>query len=189
MKIEKALKLRKKIKNKKPDFVRQEFHKRKKLSKKVWRKPKGSKSKLRLKKAHKKLVTPGYGSPNEVKGMHASGICGVRISNLKDIDNIKKNAGAVISGKVGTRKKIQLIEELLKRKISILNVKEPEKYIEKVKSEREERKKKKKKKEEKPKEKLTKKKEEKESIEDKLSEEEKKKVEKKEIDRLLTKKF
>ena len=54
---------------KKPTFVRQGSHKLKRIANKVkWRRPKGYHSKLKAGKAHRKSVSIGYGSPNEIKG-------------------------------------------------------------------------------------------------------------------------
>ncbi|MBD3204610.1 50S ribosomal protein L32e [Candidatus Woesearchaeota archaeon] len=183
----KLLELRKKIKSKKPDFVRQDVNKLSRLKTK-WRKPKGYHSKLKLKKGGQKLVSPGYGSPKEVKGLHKSGLRPVRVFNLDDLDSIdKKTEGIVIGSSVGTKKRIAVIKKALEKKIEILNIKEPEKYVSEKEKEFTKRKKQKEK-EEKKKQKESKE-VKKESIEDKLTDEEKKKMGKKEIDRLLTKKF
>ena len=65
---ENLLQLRKRIKAKKPNFVRQDSHKQKEVKKK-WRKPKGMQSKMRLKKkGYRKSVSIGYGSPKKVNG-------------------------------------------------------------------------------------------------------------------------
>ena len=60
MSIKELLELRKQIKNKKPDFIRQDAHKKKKLGKK-WRKARGLHSKIRLKlRGRGKFVSNGY---------------------------------------------------------------------------------------------------------------------------------
>ena len=46
MELKEELELRKKIKSKKPDFIRQDFHK--KRLKKKWKRPRGLHSKVRL---------------------------------------------------------------------------------------------------------------------------------------------
>lgn len=185
-----SLSLRKKIKAKKPNFTRQESHKRIRLKGDGWRKPKGSKSKLRLRKAHKQIVVPGYGSPRDVKDMHPSGLNILWVETLSDIETIPVDTGIMIASTVGLRKKIALLKALITKKAIVLNVKDPQKFIDdaekKIKASKEEKKKKKelKKSKDKKSEKKSKKKDE--SIEDKLSDEEKKKIEKKEIDKLLT---
>ncbi|MBN2368538.1 hypothetical protein JXC34_05960 [Candidatus Woesearchaeota archaeon] len=165
-------------------FLRQDTHKKKRLSK-TWRKPRGCDSKQRLRMQNRPIVNPGYGSPGNQKGIHKSGLEIVFVEKASDIDSFdQKKQGAIVSGKVGLKTKILLVEKLLKEGIKILNITNPEEYL---KIKKESLKKKKSRKEEQKEEKETKKTEEKKSIEDKLSEEEKKKIEKKDIDKLLTK--
>ena len=54
--MKELLELKKKIKKKKPNFTRQETHKKSKLKKK-WRRPKGIQSKLRL---NKRAIKRGF---------------------------------------------------------------------------------------------------------------------------------
>ncbi|MBN1502033.1 hypothetical protein JW930_00685 [Candidatus Woesearchaeota archaeon] len=167
-------------------FIRDDWYKKKRLST-SWRKPRGVNSKRRLKKGKEKIVSIGYGSPkrekNQIKGKEP-----VRISNLSQLSGIKSDQGIVISGKIGAKKRCKLIQKAVENKIMILNIKDAQAYLNKIK---ELKNKKSKEKEEKEKAKVKKEvtKPGKESIEDKLSEEEKKELEKKEVDRLLTKKF
>jgi large subunit ribosomal protein L32e len=176
----------KEIKRKKnPKFLRQDSYKKKRLGK-SWRKPRGWDSKLRKRMQRQVIVQPGYGSPASIKGFHISGL---EIIHVKTIDDVKrmnpKVHGAIISGKLGTRKRLEIMTELVKSKITILNINKPEEYIKSKQDMIEARKKEKQVRKEEPKKEEPKKK----SIEDALSEEEKKKLEKKEIDKLLTKKF
>ncbi len=178
------VKFKKEKKSKNPDFIRQDHHKKKKLAK-LWRKPRGIDSKKRLMKNNRVIVKPGYGTPDELRGYDKEGRKIIYIESIKDISKIDpKKQVAVIARKIGFKKKIEMLKEVKKSEIVLLNIRDIDAYI---KRHQEKRKAKKKQKKEEPK-KETKKKEEK-SIEDKLSEEEKKKLEKKEIDKLLTKKF
>ena len=188
------LELRKQIKRKKPDFIRQCHTKKTRLTAK-WRKPKGIHSKMREKrKGHRKSPSPGYGSPKKVKGLHVLGLKSVRIISNKDLGNIDaNNEGIILSATLGLRKKIEIIKKAVEKKIKILNIKDPEQFLKSVEKQM---KKKKETKEAKTKEKEKKKKEKekkitakkKEKLAEKLTEEEKKEQEKKEQDKLLIKK-
>lgn len=173
---------------KNPKFVRQDNYKKSRLPS-SWRKPRGWDSKLRKRMQGQAVVDPGYGSPKELRGVHKSGLVPVVVKNLEELkkQSPKENI-IIVSGRIGMKKRLLLLEAISAQKFKVLNIKNPDAYI-KEKQDAMSKKKETKvvKKEEKAKEEV--KKEEKESIEDKLSDEEKKKLEKKEIDRLLTKKF
>ncbi len=188
------LKLRRTLKKKKIDFIRQDFKKKKRL-KKEWRKPKGIHSKIRLAKGgHRKKVEVGYKSPKLVRGFHRSGLKIKLVNSFKDIENVDKNKeGIIIAKTVGLRKKIELIKKIIENGITILNIRDPKEYLKKIeeslKEKKEEGEKRKQIKEKKGKEKKVKEKEEKkEELAEKIEKEEKDK-EKKEKDKLLTKRI
>ncbi|MFH0874343.1 MAG: eL32 family ribosomal protein [archaeon] len=185
------LNIRKKLKSKKPAFIRQSTHKVRRLQNKIrWRRPHGYQSKVQRGIGHKKMVSPGYGSPSLVRALDRKGFAKILIFNVKDLEKVnKKEEGIVVSATVALKNKIAILQKAVDLKIKVLNIKEPEKFIEKVKLRFDKKKEEKVKVKEVKKQKEAKKEEKKESIEDKLSDEEKKKLEKKEIDRLLTKKF
>jgi len=189
----KKLDLREQIKNKKPTFLRQCAHKRGRLANK-WRRPKGLHSKMRKKlKGYRKSPSPGYGSPNEVKGVHPSGLKQILVNSIKDLEKIESDSGIILSSKIGLRKKIELVKEAIEKKIKILNIKDPNLFLksteEKIKKKKEAKEAKTKEKEKKKKEKEKKVAEKKEKeLAEKLTEEEKKEKEKKEQDKLLIKK-
>lgn len=171
-----------------PKFRRQDDYKKKRLKASSWRKPRGWDSKLRKRMQAQPVVDAGYGSPKELRGMHKSGLWIIVIKTVEDLKSLDpKKHGIVVSGKLGDKKKLVLLKEAAKAKFRVLNIKDPESYVKAKESliakkkETKEVKEDKAKKEAKP--------SDSESIEDKLSEEDKKKLEKKEIDRLLTKKF
>ncbi|NTV22941.1 MAG: hypothetical protein HGA85_01010 [Nanoarchaeota archaeon] len=187
--MDKLLKVKAEKKAKNPTFKRQDSYKKKRLPE-SWRRPRGWDSKLRKRMQRQIIVEPGYGTPAALRGMDKQGRMICVVSTMKDIDAMApKTHSAIISGRVGFKKASLLIQELLKKKIQILNFKSPEEYLksrqkkqEEAKQERDELAKKKEAK------KPAKQKEEKVSIDDKLTDEEKKKLEKKEIDKLLTRK-
>ncbi len=190
MTIKDLIELRKKMKAKKPDFIRQDFHK--KRLKKKWLKPRGSDSKMRQKiKDKPKVVSTGYGSPKSIRGFDNSGLKPVIVSNTKSLEKInKEKEGIIIMRTVGKKKRYDIVKKASKNSITILNVKDVSGFLSRIEKELKERKgrkeKLKEKREKKKKEGKKEKKEEK--LADKLTEEEKKKEEKKEKDKILTKK-
>ena len=110
MEIKKALKTRKRAKIKKPKFKRQE-HSMKKL-KKTWRRPLGKRSKLRMKeKARGKRPSIGYRSPKNVRYLSPQGLREVRVSNLKEMKEVKKDSEiAILNRTLGKRKRNEMIK-------------------------------------------------------------------------------
>ncbi len=191
MTIAEMLKVRATIKRKKPVFIREEAKKIKKLSKMGWRKPRGWHNKMRHGfKGHRRCVEPGWGSPAEVKGLHRSGLQMIPINTIAELAKIDPaKQGIIIAANVGTKKKMDIIDAAVKKKITILNIKDPAKFVEgkkalfqKNKDERLAKKEAKKKKAEaKPKKSIEQK------VEKAESDEEKKEHEKKELDKALIK--
>ncbi len=179
---------KKEKRKKNPNFIRQDANKKKRLSKK-WRKPRGEHSKQRNRIRNQPLVGPGYGTPKELRGKHFSGLDIIYLASIVQVEQINpKTQGVIVSGKIGLRKRIPILKELVKKKITILNIPNPEEFINIKEEELKKTKKQTKKTDEKKKTEKKEKLKEEKSIEDKLSDEEKKKIEKKEIDKLLTKK-
>lgn len=119
--LKKLLEHRKKMKKKKPEFVRQEYNRRKKLPKN-WRRPRGVHSKLRLRRRGKPArVAIGYGTPKQVKHLTKDGLKKVIICNLNDFKSLKKGEIAIISKTVGDRKKLEILKEAQKSGIKIHN--------------------------------------------------------------------
>jgi len=185
------LELRKKLKKRKPDFLRQDAHKVKRLKKK-WRAPKGIHSKMRRKlRGYRKQPSIGYSSPKKVRYLHPSGLKEILVHNLKNLENINpKIEAAVIAKTVGVRKKIELLKKTKELKINVLNVKNIDEFIKKVEEKFKKQKEKAAKREEekkKAKEEALKKAKEKKEKEKEKTEEEKKKEEEKEKKAVLEK--
>ncbi len=196
--MEKAVEIRNKMKKKKPVFIKQMGRQITRLKKK-WRKPRGSDSKIKVgKKDYPKKIKKGYKGPKEARGLSREGFGIVVVYTLSQLSNIDKTKEIVCIGKIGQRKKIDIVKKCSELGLKVLNVKNPSEFLKDVedkisknKEEKakkaEEKKKSAEKKEEKSKEG---KKESKENIESKVdnqeSEEEEKK-EKKEKDKILTK--
>lgn len=139
---EKTLKLRERIKKKKPAFVRQESWRYIRL-KENWRKPKGIDNKMRKKvKGWPATVNVGYRGPKAARGLHPSGYKEVLVYNTEDLKGIDPKTQAIrIAHTVGKRKRARILVEARKKKITILNLKEVKEEVkeEKVTEEAEEK--------------------------------------------------
>ena len=121
--MKELLEIRKELKERKPEFIRQDTQKRKKLSLK-WRRPKGIHSKMRHHfKGKRSSPSPGYKSPSKVRGLHASGLKIVRVYSLGDIEKIRKGIeGIVVSGQVGIKKAHVMLKRAKELGIDVLNL-------------------------------------------------------------------
>ena len=181
--MKKLLELRNEMKKKKPTFLRQEAHKRKKLGKK-WLRPKGRDSKMRRKmRGYRRTPSVGYASPRKVKGLTRDGFIERVVETMKDLKNISKEEIIILSRRLGLKKKILLLKEIEKQGLKVGNVEDIPKFLKDVDEKFKTKKKESKEKEEhkkKSKEDSLKKAEEKKKEEEKKTEEEKEKEEKEE---------
>jgi len=129
---QKALRARKRVKKKKPTFVRSESWRYVKL-KESWRRPRGLDHKMRRKiKGWPPTVSVGYKGPKVARGLHPSGYKEVLVHNAKEIANIDpKTEVARIAHTVGKKKRVQILAEAKKCKVFILNFKPAKELIEK----------------------------------------------------------
>lgn len=176
--------LRKQINARRPKFIMQDSQKRKEVPDYKWRKPKGLKSKVRHQKwGRPAMPGPGFRGPAEVRGLHSSGLIPVLVHTITQIEQIDAKTQGAIIAKVGGRRKTELLEACKQKKITTLNVKNPDEEISKIKSEvkarQEKRKMITKRKEERTKAKAPEKKEEKKP--------ETKEEERKEMEKVITK--
>lgn len=184
--MKELLKLRRERKKRKPKFVRQEIHKRKKLKSK-WRAPKGMHSKMRRKfKGKLKLPSVGFSSPRKVKGLTREGYKKVLVHNLAELNRIKEGEIAELSRTMGLRKKLELLKKIKESALKVTNVKKIPETIKKIEEKLAE--KKKKAKERKEKKVKAKPKEKKKKPKKEISTEEKEKKEKEEKRKALEKK-
>jgi large subunit ribosomal protein L32e len=122
---EQSLKLRKALKAKKPNFLREDYQKRACIPL-PWRRPRGVHSKLRHRFAgHRALVNPGYGSPKEAYGLSPSGYEQILVHTISELQKLNsKTQGAILGSTIGLPRKIALLTEAKKLGVRVLNVKD-----------------------------------------------------------------
>ncbi len=118
------LELKKEMKRRMPDFVRQESWRYVRI-KENWRRPRGIDSKMRL---HKKGYPPcprvGYRTPKLVRGLHPSGYEEVLVYNVEDVKNkvTDPSRQAIrIASTVGRKKRMEIIKLADELGIKVLN--------------------------------------------------------------------
>ncbi len=136
----KALRVRARVKSKKPAFVRPESWRYMRL-KENWRRPRGLDHKIRRKiKGWPASVSTGYRGPKIARGLHPSGYIEVLVYNLGDLKKIDPTTQAIrIAHTVGKRKRVGIITEARKKKITILNLKKTREAAEEEKKAAEEK--------------------------------------------------
>ncbi|MFP4626672.1 MAG: 50S ribosomal protein L32e [Natronomonas sp.] len=106
----------------KPQFNRQDYHKKKRTPT-SWRKPRGNLSKQRRGvKGKGQLVQAGFRSPKAARGKHPSGFEEVHVENPADLDGVDPDREAVrIGASVGARKRERIEEVAADEEIRVLN--------------------------------------------------------------------
>ena len=110
---------------KKPKFLRVDWHKKIRLGRGVkknqkWHGAKGRHNKLRLnRKGHSRRPKIGWGTPKGIKNL-VLGSKYVRVENVAELLSVKKEFGIII-GKVGAKKRAEIIAKANEMKFKILN--------------------------------------------------------------------
>lgn len=106
----------------KPQFNRQDHHKKKRVPT-SWRRPRGGLSKQRRGvKGKGDTVEAGFRTPNAIRGLHPSGFEEVRVHTVDDLDGVDGDTQAVrIASKVGARKRERIEERAETEGIRVLN--------------------------------------------------------------------
>jgi large subunit ribosomal protein L32e len=117
------LKTRKEIKNRTPDFLREEWFRYKRIPKN-WRRPDGISSKMRINlKYRPSKVRVGFRGPREIRGLHSSGFEEVMVYNVDDLENLDpKTQAARIGSSVGTKKRMDIEKKAEELDVRILNM-------------------------------------------------------------------
>lgn len=118
-----ALKKRAEIDSRRPEFLRQEWHRRKRLQGVKWRKPQGDHSKMRQHYGYRpNVVSIGYGGPKGARYLHPSGFKEVRVWNPKDLEKINpEQEAARVAHQVGMKKRLEIEEKADELGIRVLN--------------------------------------------------------------------
>jgi len=124
--IDRLLRLRRRLKARKPEFKRYCAHKKLRLRNKSWRRPRGLDNKLRIRYGGKKsgriVVNIGFGSPKAVRGLHPSGYEEVLVYNPADLDKINPERQAVrIASNVGMKKRLAIEDKAKELGLKVLN--------------------------------------------------------------------
>ena len=86
------------------------------------RKPRGIHNKLRHHRKNKGIMPSiGYGNPKTVRGLHPSGFKDVLVYNLSQLMNIDPKKEAVRFGKIGNKKKKEMMKKAEELKLKVLN--------------------------------------------------------------------
>jgi ribosomal protein L32E len=102
-------------------FIRKDTHKKKRLSL-VWRKPKGITNKRRLSRnGHATCVRPGFGTKASDRGKNKQGLMIVSVATLDQLKKINPKTQAALLAGVGKKRKIELMNEAEKLKITLVN--------------------------------------------------------------------
>lgn len=121
--LKESLALRATFKKRKPEFLKQDAHKHKKLEH-HWRKPKGQHSKMRRHfKGRRRMPNIGYSSPSLARGRTPEGFLPRIVHRIEDL---AQGMDAVLIGRtVGLRKRLAIVAKAQQLQIKILNVKDP----------------------------------------------------------------
>ncbi len=123
MSKKRLMRLKLKMKQKRPHFKRQEWFKCKRIGT-SWRHVRGLHSGMRKKLANKcAIVNVGYRCPVEVRGLHPSGFEDILVHNVKELEALNpETQGARIASTVGKKKKIEIVKKAIELNIKILNI-------------------------------------------------------------------
>lgn len=117
------LAIRQKVSEKRPDFVRQESWRYKRVGI-AWRKPKGIDNHQRRQKFRGRpgLVKIGYGGPKIARNLHPSGFTDNLVHNVNDLSKLNpKNDGVRIAHGVGKKKRLEIVTKAVEKKFKIFN--------------------------------------------------------------------
>lgn len=120
--MKRVIELREKVKSKKPEFIRQESWRYKRV-KTNWRKPKGIDSKMRKEvKGWPARVKVGYRGPKAARGLHPSAYREVIVYNIDDLTKIDPKTDAIrIAHTVGAKRRAEILNKAKEIGVNILN--------------------------------------------------------------------
>lgn len=109
-------------KEKRPEFVRQESWRYKRLDP-GWRRPRGKDSRMRLQKGGAPpLVKIGYRTDKRYRGLHPSGFEEVLVERVEELERIDPSRQAIrIAATLGRLKRMRITEVAMEKGIRVLN--------------------------------------------------------------------
>jgi len=122
--LQRLLRLRKKLKSRKPEFLRTLWWKFPKFKNDPkWRKPKGIDNKMRLRlKGYPPIVEVGYRGPAAVRGLHPTGLEPVLVHNEKELEGLDPSKHiVVIASTVGLKKRLKILEKARQLGLRVAN--------------------------------------------------------------------
>lgn len=123
------LKVKIAMKKRQPSFKRQDSNQKDQFH--GWKKPRGMHNKMRRRmRGHMHVPNIGFGSPTAIKFVNRHGLIPVLITNLTELKRLDNKKNSIILGKLGLKKKIELIKKCVELKFSISNLKDPSKFLE-----------------------------------------------------------
>lgn len=122
------LSLRKAMRKRKPVFIRHDANKKKRLAK-LYRRPKGIQSKMRLnKRGYRRAISKGFKAPRAARALHHTGLSIAAVYGVRDLSSLKADTGVMIGRTVGKRNKLAIIAAAQQKGLTILNVKDPSSF-------------------------------------------------------------
>jgi len=120
--LKKLVEMRRKVKRKKPDFVRQESWRYGRVDE-SWRRPRGIDSKMRKEvKGWPPRVKVGYRGPKLARGLHPSAFKEVIVYNVDDLSKVNAETEAIrIAHTVGAKKRAEILSRARELGIHVLN--------------------------------------------------------------------
>lgn len=121
--IKNLLELRKELRRTRPIFLRQESWRYVRVGP-AWRRPKGTDSKMRLRKrGWPKRVKVGYGVPLKVRGLHPSGFKDILVHTIDDIERLNPEIDAArLASTLGAKKRRIMVDRAHELGLKVLNV-------------------------------------------------------------------
>ncbi len=107
-------------------FVRVDTHRHSRLGKgrpklQKWRRPRGKHNKTRLKRFSYPIQPEiGFGTPRATSG-RVKGLLPVLVNNIQELQKLSKNNIAIISRRIGAKKKIEILKKATEMNLKIAN--------------------------------------------------------------------
>ncbi len=121
--LRRLMRIREKLKSKRPEFVRIDQWRYVRIEDSGWRNVRSLDNKIRRKwKGWPKPVEVGYRTPRAVRGLHPSGYLEAIVHNVKQLETLDPATHAVrVGGAVGRRKRMEIVKRAREMGFHVLN--------------------------------------------------------------------